>query len=168
MNEHEAHIGIVANRKRKRIGRGVGSGTGKTSGKGHKGHKSRSGYSRHPIFNGGDLPMVRRIPKRGFHNRFADTVFAVNIGDVAAAFPSGTEITADLLRKSGFVKVTCDQIKILGGGEVTKPLTLVVTQISESAREKVEAAGGSVRIVKQRKSIPQRLREKKARQASGE
>ena len=147
MNEHEVHQNIVSNRKRKRLGRGTGSGTGKTAGRGSKGHKSRSGYSRHPIFNGGDLPMIRRIPKRGFNNRWADKVFAVNIGDVCAAFDADQEITTKLLKESGFIKVTCDQVKILGEGTVDKPLKLVVTQISESARQKVEAAGGSVRVV---------------------
>lgn len=166
MNEHEVHQSINANRKRKRLGRGVGSGLGKTSGRGHKGHKSRSGYSRHPIFNGGDLPMVRRIPKRGFHNRFADTVFAVNIGDICAAFDADQEITPKLLRNSGFIKVRSDQIKILGEGTVDKPLKLVVTQISESARQKVEAAGGSVRLVRARQTPRQRVAAKrKAAQA---
>ncbi len=163
MNEHEVHDGIVANKKRKRIGRGVGSGIGKTSGRGRDGHKSRSGYSRHPIFNGGDLPMVRRIPKRGFHNRFASTVFAINVGELNI-FDANTEVTPKLIRSSGLVKVVSDEIKILGEGEITKPLNLIVTQISESAKQKIEQAGGSVKIVPVKKSIRQRILAKKAKQ----
>ena len=163
MNENQVHEGIVANRKRKRIGRGVGSGLGKTSGKGHKGHKSRSGYSRHPIFNGGDLPMIRRIPKRGFHNKFASTVFAVNVGELNAAFDGSQEITPKLLRDSGFIKVRSDEIKILGEGEVTKPLNVVVTQISQSAKEKIEKAGGSVKIVAAKLTPKQRVAAKKGK-----
>ncbi len=164
MNEHDVHDGILANKKRKRIGRGVGSGIGKTSGRGRDGHKSRSGYSRHPIFNGGDLPMVRRIPKRGFHNRFASTVFAINVGELNDAFDGSVEITPSLIRSSGLVKVVSDQIKILGEGEVNKPLKVVVTQISQSAREKIEKAGGSVTVVPVKKSIRQRILAKKAKQ----
>jgi large subunit ribosomal protein L15 len=166
MNEHDVHDGIQGNRKRKRLGRGVGSGLGKTSGRGRDGHKSRSGYSRHPIFNGGDLPMVRRIPKRGFHNRFASTVFAINVGEVNDAFDGSQEINADLIRKSGLVKVVSDEIKILGEGEVNKKLNLVVTQISASAKEKVEKAGGTVKVVRARKSIRQRILAKKAAEAA--
>jgi large subunit ribosomal protein L15 len=163
MNEHDVHSDIVANKKRKRIGRGVGSGIGKTSGRGRDGHKSRSGYSRHPIFNGGDLPMVRRIPKRGFHNRFASTVFAINVGELNDAFDGKQEITAALIRSSGLVKVVSDEIKILGEGEVTKPLNVVVTQISESAKQKIEKAGGTVKVVAPKLSIRQRMAAKKAK-----
>lgn len=162
MNEHDVHLDIVSNKKRKRIGRGVGSGIGKTSGRGRDGHKSRSGYSRHPIFNGGDLPMVRRIPKRGFHNRFASTVFAINVGELNDKFDGKQEINAALIRSSGLVKVVSDEIKILGEGEVTKPLNVVVTKISESAKEKIEKAGGSVKVVAPKLSIRQRMYAKKA------
>ncbi len=162
MNEHEVHEGILANRKRKRIGRGVGSGIGKTSGRGRDGHKSRSGYSRHPIFNGGDLPMVRRIPKRGFHNRFASTVFAINVGELCDAFDGTQEITPELMRTSGLIKVRSDEIKILGGGEVTRALKLVVTQISESAKQKIEQAGGSVKVVAAKQTPKQRVAALKA------
>ncbi len=163
MNEHEVHLDIVGNRKRKRIGRGVGSGIGKTSGRGHKGHKSRSGYSRHPAFNGGDLPLARRVPKRGFFNRFASTVFAINVGELNDAFDGSQEINAELMRSTDLIKVRSDEIKILGNGEVTKALTLVVTQISESAKQKIEQAGGSVRIVAAKQTPKQRVAAKRAK-----
>ncbi len=99
MREHDVHEGIVKHKARRRVGRGVGSGMGKTSTRGHNGHKSRSGYSRHPMFNGGDLPLVRRIPKRGFHNKFAQTVFAVNVGVIDAVFAAVKK-----LRQSPFAK----------------------------------------------------------------
>jgi large subunit ribosomal protein L15 len=157
MNLEEVNTDIVTNRARKRIGRGIGSKTGKTSGRGHNGHKSRSGYSRHPIFNGGDLPMVRRIPKRGFHNRWAVTVFAVNLGVVDSVFAAGEEVNPTTLREKGLVKVRCDEIKILGDGELTKALKFVVTRISESAKAKVEQAGGSVEIVAAKRTPKERV-----------
>ena len=165
MNESEVHQNILANKKRKRIGRGIGSGIGKTSGRGQDGHKSRSGFSRHPIFNGGDLPMPRRIPKRGFFNKFAATVFAINIGEVNDSFDGKDTIDVALLRSSNVIKVKSDEIKILGGGEVTKALTLVVTQISKSAKEKVEQAGGTVKVIAAKQTPKQRVAAKKAQQA---
>lgn len=157
MNLEEVNTGIVTNKARKRIGRGIGSKTGKTSGRGHNGHKSRSGYSRHPIFNGGDMPLVRRIPKRGFHNRWAVTVFGVNLGVIDAAFAVGEEVTATTIREKGLVKVRCDEIKILGDGEVTKSLKFVVTRMSESAKAKVEAAGGSVELIAAKRTPKERV-----------
>jgi large subunit ribosomal protein L15 len=162
MREHEAHEGIVKHKARRRVGRGVGSGMGKTSTRGHNGHKSRSGYSRHPMFNGGDLPLVRRIPKRGFHNRFAPSVFAVNIGTIDQVFSAGEEVTPVTLREKGLVKVVCDEVKVLGDGEVTKALKLTVTRISESAKQKVEAAGGSVTVVPAKRTPKERVAAKKS------
>lgn len=157
MNLHEISQGITSRRKRKRIGRGMASGQGKTAGRGHKGAQSRSGYSRHPAFQGGAMPMVRRIPKRGFNNRFASSVFALNIGEVAAAFDAGTHVTPELLRSTGLVKVRCDEIKILGDGQVDKPLELTVTRISKQAKEKVEAAGGKVTVVPAKRTPAERV-----------
>lgn len=157
MNLEDINKDIVTNRARKRIGRGVGSKTGKTAGRGHNGHKSRSGYSRHPIFNGGDLPMVRRIPKRGFHNRWAVTVFGVNLGDIDAVFAAGEEVNAATIREKGLVKVRCDEIKILGDGELTKKLKFVVTRISESAKTKIEAAGGSIEVIAAKRTPKERV-----------
>jgi len=157
MNLEEVNKEIVTNRARKRIGRGIGSKTGKTSGRGHNGHKSRSGYSRHPIFNGGDLPMVRRIPKRGFHNRWAVTVFGVNLGAIDAVFAAGEEVNPTTIREKGLVKVRCDEIKVLGDGEISKPLKFNLTRISESAKEKIVQAGGSVDIFAAKRTPKERV-----------
>ena len=114
MNLNDVHRGIQKNRKRKRIGRGPGSGTGKTSGRGHKGHKSRSGYSRKPNFQGGAMPMFRRVPKRGFNNRWAVTVFAVNVGKLNDRFNDGDEVTLAAMAAKDVAKGTFDEVKILG------------------------------------------------------
>ena len=166
MNLEEINKDIVANKARKRIGRGIGSKTGKTSGRGHNGHKSRSGYSRHPMFNGGDLPLVRRIPKRGFHNRWAEIVFGVNIGVIDEVFSAGDEVTATTLREKGLVKVVCDEIKILGDGELTKALKFVVTRASESAKEKIVKAGGTIEIIAAKRTPKERVAALKAEAAT--
>lgn len=163
MNLEEVNDGIVGNRPRKRIGRGVGSKTGKTSGRGRDGHKSRSGYSRHPMFNGGDTPIYMRTPKRGFHNQFAAEVVGVNVGALNDAFEDGAQVTPGDIRHRGVVKVRFDELKILGVGEVTKKLNLVVTRISQTAKEKIEAAGGSVKIVAAKRTPKQRVAESKAK-----
>ncbi len=157
MNLEEINKDVVTNKSRKRIGRGIGSKTGKTSGRGHNGHKSRSGYSRHPMFNGGDLPLVRRIPKRGFHNRWAEIVFGVNLEDIDAVFAAGEEVTATTLREKGLVKVRCDEIKILGNGELTKVLKFTVTRASESAKEKIAKSGGSIEIIAAKRTPKERV-----------
>ncbi|MEQ1829008.1 MAG: 50S ribosomal protein L15 [Pirellula sp.] len=162
MNLEEVNKEIVTNRARRRVGRGIGSKTGKTSARGHNGHKSRSGYSRHPIFNGGDMPMVRRIPKRGFNNRWAVTVFGVNLGVIDAAFSAGEEVTPTSLRDKGLVKVRCDEIKILGDGELTKKLKFTVTRISESAKEKITKAGGTVDVIAAKRTPDERVAALKA------
>lgn len=144
MNLNDVHRGIKKFKSRKRIGRGTGSGTGKTAGRGHKGHKSRSGYSRKPTFQGGAMPMVRRIPKRGFTNRYASVVFAVNVGQLNEVFVDGTEVTLELLAKSNLAKGTFDELKILGDGELTRKLTVSAHRFSKSAEEKITAAGGTI------------------------
>ena len=153
MNLEEVNEGIETNRARKRIGRGVGSKTGKTSGRGRDGHKSRSGYSRHPMFSGSDTPIYMRTPKRGFNNRFATDVVGVNVGAITPAD----------IRHRGLVKVRFDELKILGDGEVTKKLNLVVTRISQSAKAKVEAAGGTVKVVAAKRTPKQRVADSKAK-----
>jgi large subunit ribosomal protein L15 len=163
MNLEEVNEGIVTNRPRKRIGRGVGSKTGKTSGRGRDGHKSRSGYSRHPLFSGSDTPVYMRTPKRGFHNRFATTVVGVNVGAIDSAFEIGEEVTPSAIRHKGLVKVRFDELKILGDGEVTKSLKFVVTRISESAKQKIEAAGGSVTLVAAKRTPKQRVADLKSK-----
>lgn len=144
MNLNDVHRGITKFKNRKRIGRGVGSGDGKTAGRGHKGHKSRSGYSRKPTFQGGAMPMIRRIPKRGFTNRYASVVFGVNVCQLGEAFDDGAEVTLAMLSERNIAKGTFDEVKILGDGELTKKLTVVAHRFSKSAEEKITAAGGTV------------------------
>jgi large subunit ribosomal protein L15 len=157
MNINEINDGITKHKKRLRIGRGIGSGHGKTAGRGHNGHKSRSGYSRHPTFQGGDLPLVRRIPKRGFHNKFALTVVAVNLAQIAEVFDAGDEINPTTLQDRGLIKRRFDEIKVLGDGELTKPLKIAAHRFSETALEKLKAAGGSATVVIARRTPKQRV-----------
>ena len=120
MNLNDVHHGIHKNKARKRIGRGPGSGQGKTAGRGHKGQGSRSGSSTSPIFEGGQMPLVRRIPKRGFTNRFADVVAIVNLASLEKNFQSGEEVSPDTIRDKGLVKGSYDVLKVLAKGELTK------------------------------------------------
>jgi large subunit ribosomal protein L15 len=143
---HDVHRGIKKNKKRKRIGRGPGSGHGKTAGRGHKGQKSRAGWSRRPTFQGGAMPLVRRVPKRGFNNKFALKVVALNVCDLDAAFSDGEEVSPETLRERDILKQRYDVLKILGDGELTKKLTVTAHRFSKSAQEKIEKAGGSVNI----------------------
>ena len=162
MNLNDVHSGIQKNRKRKRIGRGPGSGHGKTAGRGHKGHKSRSGYSRKPNFQGGAMPMFRRIPKRGFNNRWAVTVFAVNVGQLNDAFDDGAEVTLEALAAKDLAKGTFDEVKILGDGELTKKLTISAHRFSKSAEEKIAAAGGTVNKIVAKRTPSERVAALKA------
>ncbi len=129
----------------KRLGRGVGSQLGKTSGKGHKGAKARSGGGKRPGFEGGQMPLTRRLPKRGFTNTFGKEYAAVNV-EVLNAFEDGTVITPALLVEAGIIKKTLDGVKVLGGGELTKKLTVAVDKVTASAKEKIEAIGGKVEV----------------------
>lgn len=131
----------------KRIGRGHGSGWGKTSGKGHKGQKARSGGSIRPGFEGGQMPLQRRIPKRGFNNIFRKNIVALNVNQLEAKFESGDVVDAEALRTAGLVKNSFDGIKILGNGELTKNLTVRVDAFSKSAKEAIEKAGGKVEVI---------------------
>ncbi len=128
-----------------RRGRGHGSGNGKTAGKGHKGQKARSGAPR-PGFEGGQMPLYRRLPKRGFKNRNTKDIVAINV-KALERFEDGTEITEELLKKMGLAASACDGIKILGNGEITKKLNVKVSAFSESAKSKIEAAGGSCEVI---------------------
>ena len=157
MNLNDVHRGITKHRKRKRIGRGPGSGHGKTAGRGHKGHKSRSGYSRKANFQGGTMPMFRRIPKRGFHNRFAPSVFAVNVGRLNAAFDDGAEVTLEALAAKDLAKGNFDEVKILGDGELTKKLTVSAHRFSKSAEEKIAAAGGTAKKLPPKRTPAERV-----------
>ena len=133
-------------KNKKRLGRGVASGTGKTAGRGSKGHNSRSGGGVRPGFEGGQMPIHRRLPKRGFTNIFADRVATVNVRDLNR-FESGSVVDEAALVGSGLVKGARDGIKLLGQGEIGHPLSVKVNWISATARKKIEAAGGNVEVV---------------------
>ncbi len=128
-----------------RKGRGAGSGNGKTAGRGHKGQKARSGGGVRPGFEGGQMPLQRRIPKRGFNNVFASEYVSINV-DVLNRFEDGAVVDAEAISKAGIVKNTRDGIKILGRGELTKKLTVVAAAFSATAKEKIEAAGGKAEV----------------------
>lgn len=130
----------------KRIGRGHGSGQGKTAGKGHKGQKARSGGGVRPGFEGGQMPLQRRIPKRGFNNIFAKKIIALNVSDLEM-FGPGSVITPNELIEAGLVKRDFDGIKILGDGNLTKNLTVKAQMFSKSAAEKIKAAGGKAEVI---------------------
>ncbi|MGH9324840.1 MAG: 50S ribosomal protein L15 [Vicinamibacteria bacterium] len=134
-------------RSKYRVGRGPGSGNGKTAGKGHKGAKSRSGYSRRRGFEGGQMPLIRRVPKRGFTNIFAQDVVTVNVGELDR-FPEGTVVTPTLLLQHGVVRRAKRPVKILGDGELKKKLVVEAHAFSAGARAKIEAAGGRVEKLK--------------------
>jgi len=132
---------------RKRVGRGPGSGTGKTSGKGHKGQNARSGGGVRPGFEGGQLPLFRRLSKRGFNNYNFRTVYAtVNVGDLER-FEEGTTVTKELLVEVGLVKKELDGIKVLGNGELTKKLTVKADKFSSTAKAKIENVGGTTEVI---------------------
>ena len=144
LNELSPAPGSV--RESKRIGRGHGSGQGKTAGKGHKGQKARSGHGMRPGFEGGQMPLQRRIPKRGFHNIFAAKAVAVNVGSLKV-FEDGAVVDAAALKEAGIVNDIRNGVKILGNGTLDKKLTVKVAAFSASAKEKIEKAGGKAEVV---------------------
>lgn len=146
MKIHELTPALDSNKAVKRIGRGHGSGNGKTAGKGHKGQNARSGGGVRIGFEGGQMPLARRIPKRGFHNIFASEYAIVNVSDLNK-FTDGTEVTTELLIASGLIKKAYDGVKILGNGELTAKLTVKAAKFSQSAIEKIEKAGGKAEVI---------------------
>lgn len=145
LHELSSLDGSVKNRKR--VGRGPGSGTGKTSGKGEKGQNARSGGGVRPGFEGGQLPLFRRLSKRGFNNYNFRTVYAtVNVSDLEV-FEEGTVVTKELLIEKGLVKKELDGIKVLGNGELTKKLTVKANKFSSSAKAKIENVGGTIEVI---------------------
>lgn len=160
MNLNEVHRGITKFKKRKRLGRGPGSGQGKTAGRGHKGQKSNRGYGALSIFQGGTTPIVRRIPKRGFNNKFALDVAVVNVGDLDTAFNAGDEVTLELLREKDLAKSRYDILKILGDGELTKKLKVCGHRFSATAREKIEKAGGEVVVLPGKTAVEEKKQAK--------
>ena len=145
MKLHELQPAAGSQTAPKRLGRGVGSGLGKTSGKGHKGAKARSGGGKRPGFEGGQMPLTRRLPKRGFTNIYRKEYAAINVSALEV-FENGTVITPELLVERGVIKKTLCGVKVLGGGELTKKLTVAVDKVTDSAKEKIEAAGGKVEV----------------------
>lgn len=150
MGLHDLKPAKGAVRDKKRVGRGPGSGLGKTSGRGEKGQKSRSGFSQKPGFEGGQMPLHRRIPKRGFSNhRFRTVYTTINI-EKLEVFDSGTIVTPDVLLQRGIIHKLQDGVKILGDGALTKPLTVRAHKFSAKAQERIVAAGGKVEVLEDR------------------
>jgi large subunit ribosomal protein L15 len=134
-------------KKRKRVGRGLGSGKGRTSTRGHKGQKSRSGFSQRQGFEGGQMPLQRRVPKRGFTNIFRKELGTLNVRDLSRSFEPGSEVGPEELRVRGLLRKNKDGIKILGEGEIDRALTVRAHAFSASARAKIEQAGGTCEVI---------------------
>ncbi len=147
MELHNLKPAPGAKRARKRVGRGPGSGNGKTAGKGHKGQKSRSGYSRRYGFEGGQMPLVRRIPKRGFTNIFRIEYEIVNLRELERVFADGETVSPAVLAKQGLIRKDTSLIKILATGELTKKLVVEAHKFSGTARSKIEAVGGRCEVM---------------------
>lgn len=149
---HEITEKVGKYKARKRIGRGHGSGSGKTSGRGHKGAKSRSGYSRRPAFEGGQMQYFRRIPKRGFTNADFKTIYhIVNLASLEARFEKGATVDASALVEAGLIRNFKNPVKILGQGDLTLALNITADSFSASAVKKIEAAGGTVTVIEKKK-----------------
>lgn len=146
MKLHELSPSEGSRKKSFRVGRGHASGNGKTSGKGHKGQNARSGGGVRPGFEGGQMPIYRRLPKRGFNNIFAKEYVAVNV-EKLNLLENGTEVTAQVLKEAGLISKVCDGIVILGRGGLDKKLTVKAKRFSKSAEEKITAAGGKVEVI---------------------
>jgi large subunit ribosomal protein L15 len=147
MELHDLHPAPGAKRSRKRVGRGPGSGTGKTAGKGHKGQKSRSGYSRRYGFEGGQMPLVRQLPKRGFTNIYRVEFQVVNLRDLERVFADGDTVSPEILVEKGLARGGKRLVKVLGDGKLQKKLIVKVHKFSTSARAGIENAGGSCEVV---------------------
>jgi large subunit ribosomal protein L15 len=168
MKLNEVNSGIHKHKKVRRIGRGPGSGRGKTSTRGGKGQRARAGFKALPTFQGGTTPLVRRVPKRGFHNRFALLIGAVNVADLESAFGAGEEVNPEALRAKGLLKHRYDELKILGNGELTKSLRVMAHRFSESAREKIVSAGGEIVVLPGRGPAIEESPAELAEESSGE
>ena len=145
MKLHELGPAAGSTTAPKRLGRGVGSGLGKTSGKGHKGAKARSGGGKRPGFEGGQMPLYRRVPKKGLTNIFRTEYATVNVGQLEV-FDNGTVVTAAMLKEAKIIRKTLDGVKVLGNGELTKKLTVEAAKFTASAKEKIEALGGKAEV----------------------
>lgn len=147
MKLHELSPTPGSTKERKRIGRGPASGQGKTAGKGHKGQLARAGRGMRAGFEGGQMPLQRRVPKRGFNNIFRKEIAKVNVSSLDKVFDDGAVVTIDALIEKGLIKKALDGVKVLGNGEITKKLTVQVNAFSETAKQKIEAAGGKAEEV---------------------
>jgi large subunit ribosomal protein L15 len=161
MNISDVNRGIKKNKSRKRIGRGIGSGHGKTAGRGHKGAGSRNGTSTRITFTGGNMPLVQRIPKRGFNNRWALKVAVVNLGQIDEAFEKGEEVTLESLTAKNVARGRFDVLKVLGDGELKKKLKISAHRFSASAKEKIEQAGGEMVLLAERTPVEDKKREQR-------
>lgn len=146
MKLHELSPAAGSKKEVKRIGRGAGSGQGKTAGKGHKGQKARAGRGMQVGFEGGQMPLQRRLPKRGFNNIFAKEIATVNVSALNM-FEDGATVDIEALVNAGLVKKTLDGVKVLGNGEISKKLTVQVNAYSDAAKQKIEAAGGKAEVI---------------------
>lgn len=147
MKLHELSPAEGSKKEVKRIGRGPASGQGKTAGKGHKGQKARAGRGMRAGFEGGQMPLQRRLPKRGFNNIFGKEFTVVNLADLEKTFDDGAVIDIDALLSSGLIKKTLDGVKVLANGDLTKKFTVKVNAYSETAKNKIEAAGGKAEVI---------------------
>ncbi len=147
MKLHELAPAAGSKKEVKRIGRGPASGQGKTAGKGHKGQKARAGKGPRPGFEGGQMPLQRRIPKRGFNNIFAKEIAIVNLSAIEERFDDGAVVDIPALKAAGLVKKELDGVKVLANGDLTKKFTVKVNAYSEAAKAKIEAAGGTAEVV---------------------
>ncbi len=140
--------------KKKRVGRGPGSGLGKTAGRGHKGQKSRSGYSSRPGFEGGQMPLQRRLPKRGFTNIFKKQWVEISLAKIESSFDSGDDVTPEILHERGLIKKAKHDLVILGTGEISKALNISSHRFTKTAKDKIEKAGGTAtQIVRKTKAV---------------
>ena len=163
MSLHEINQGVHKHKRPQRKGRGIGSGLGKTAGRGHKGQFARAGWKALPIFQGGGSPLVRRVPKRGFTNSGALAVAEINVGDLEELFENGAAVTPEGLQAAGILKRRFDVLKVLGDGELTKKLSVSAHRFSASAKAKIEQAGGSATILPGRTPVAAKKQAKKAK-----
>lgn len=146
MKLHELKPALGSRKPRTRKGQGIGSGLGKTAGRGHKGQNARSGGGVRPGFEGGQMPLQRRVPKRGFNNKWRKEIVIVNVGQLNL-FENGTVVTREMLKEAGLIKYFADGVKILGQGDLEKALTIKVNAVSQTAAQKIEAVGGKVEVI---------------------
>ncbi|MDO4573801.1 MAG: 50S ribosomal protein L15 [Planctomycetia bacterium] len=162
MNLHTVNTGIVKNKKITRLGRGKGSGKGRTAGRGTKGYGSRSGSSMNLSFEGGQMPLFRRVPKRGFNNAGALEVACINVCDIDAMFSDGETVNVESLKAKGILKYRYDVLKVLGDGELTKKVKIQAHRFSKTAEEKIKAAGAEMEVLPGKKPVVKGVKKAKA------